>query len=391
LFAQQLESAFDHFGFGVQLVLALVRLDEAGQRFGDGHRQLTLIHTPDRTTISTPELPKQLAGENRVAARQGRSGTGTPWPHMLDACSRCLPNPLPPLPIEYAAFTSQQSLVEQEGTMTKDATDPWQSGEAYERFMGRWSRAITGNFLRWLDAPEQLHWADVGSGTGALTQGILDLAAPASVTGVEPSRAFVEFARRQVNDPRARFRVGDAASLPLPTNSADVLVSGFVLNFVPDPKAALREMLRAVRPSGVVAAVVWDYLEGMEFLRHFWTAAAQLDAAARQLDEGTRFPLCRPEPLETLFRGAGLMGVRVEAIEVETRFADFMDYWGPFLGGTGPAPGYLDALSDDRREALRAALRAQLPHDAAGAIELTARGWAVSGTVNGAVHGSIAG
>jgi SAM-dependent methyltransferase len=265
--------------------------------------------------------------------------------------------------------------------MTDNAPDPWESGEAYERFMGRWSRAIACDFLHWLAAPEHLSWADVGSGTGAFTQSILDLSSPASVMGIEPSQSFLDFARRNVIDPRARFLIGNAASLPLPKSSVDVLVSGFVLNFVLDPEDALQEMIRVVRPSGTVAAVVWDYLDGMEFLRHFWTAAAQLDPDARHLDEGTRFPICRPEPLRNLFATAGLVEVRIEAIEVETHFAGFMDYWKPFLGGTGPAPGYLNALSKDRQEALRVSLEKRLPTDSDGTIVLTARGWGVAGNV----------
>lgn len=263
--------------------------------------------------------------------------------------------------------------------MTEPAIDPWESGEAYERFMGRWSRRIAGAFLSWLSAPKRADWADIGSGTGALSHSILEIASPTRVTGIEPSGGFVQFARRRVTDPRVRFVEGSASALPLETEAVDVLVSGFVLNFLPNPEAGLREMRRVVRTGGTVAAVVWDYLEGMEFLRHFWSAAGQLDPQARPLDEGARFPLCRPDPLRNLFVGAGLNGVRVEAIEVDTRFEDFWDYWQPFLGGTGPAPGYLASLSAERREALRSLLEQRLPVDADGAIRLTARAWGVAG------------
>lgn len=265
--------------------------------------------------------------------------------------------------------------------MTGSAIDPWTSGAAYERFMGRWSRRMGHRFLRWLDAPPRRSWADVGSGTGALVQGILDLASPTLVTGVEPAPAFLEFARRRVVDPRVRFVAGGADALPLDSGSVDILVSGFVLNFVPDPEAGLREMARAVRPGGTVAAVVWDYREGMGFLRQFWTAAGQLDRQAGPLDEGVRFPLCRPEPLRSLFASRGLVDVRVEAVEIDTVFAGFMDYWQPFLGGTGPAPGYLASLSDERRERLRSLLERRLPAGPDGTISLTARAWGVAGTV----------
>jgi hypothetical protein len=73
--------------------------------------------------------------------------------------------------------------------------------------------------------------------------------------------------------------------------------------------------------------------------------------------------------------------VRVHAIEIPTVFTDFDDYWSPFLGGVGPAPGYVMSLPDEQRRALRDALRASLPTEADGRVRLTARAWAVRGTV----------
>jgi hypothetical protein len=129
----------------------------------------------------------------------------------------------------------------------------------------------------------------------------------------------------------------------------------------------------------VVAVYVWDYAEGMELIRRFWDAAS-LDPDAAPLDEARRFPLCAPAALEELWRSAGLAGVETRAIEVPTPFADFDDYWRPFLGGQGPAPGYVMSLDGDRRKALRERLRAELPTSADGRIRLTARAWAVRGT-----------
>jgi SAM-dependent methyltransferase len=259
--------------------------------------------------------------------------------------------------------------------------DPWQGSEAYERFMGRWSAAICHPFVERLAAPPGLRWADLGCGTGALTRAVLALAEPTEVTGIEPSPAFRAFARRAIDDPRAHVVAGDAATLPLARDGVDVLVSAFVLNFVPDPEIALRAASNVVAPGGTVAMMVWDYRDGMAFLRRFWDAAVERDPAAADLDEGRRFPLCRPEPLRALFSAAGLDSVTVEAIEITTRFADFDDYWQPFLGGTGPAPGYLASRSDDQREALRSLLERRLTPEPDGTIPLTARAWAAVGRV----------
>jgi SAM-dependent methyltransferase len=257
----------------------------------------------------------------------------------------------------------------------------WAAGEAYEPYVGRWSRRVAAEFLAWLGLPEGGRWLDVGCGTGALAGAILARCAPAAVTGIDPSEAFLAHARRQVTDPRAAFHRGDAQALPVGDAAFDAAVSGLVLNFVPDQAQAAREMRRAVRPGGTVAAYVWDYAEGMQMMRRFWDAAAALDpAGAGGKDEALRFGLCRPGPLRALFEGAGLDGVEVRAIEVPTVFRDFDDYWTPFLAGGAPAPAYCLSLEEDRRAALRERLRASLPTAPDGGIPLTARAWAVRGT-----------
>jgi SAM-dependent methyltransferase len=255
--------------------------------------------------------------------------------------------------------------------------DRWEAGSRYEPFVGRWSRLVAQQFVPWLKVAPGSAWLDVGCGTGALAAAALEVAEPVSVAGIDPSAGFVEHARRQV--PGADFEVGDAQALAFPAASFDAVVSALVLNFVPDPALAASEMWRVARPGGRVAAYVWDYGEGMQMLRSFWDAAVALDPGAADLDEGPRFPLCRPGPLRELWEAAGLRGVEVRALEVPTRFRDFDDYWEPFLGGQGPAPGYCLAQPADRREALRERLRRALPAAAGGAIELTARAWAVMG------------
>jgi SAM-dependent methyltransferase len=158
-----------------------------------------------------------------------------------------------------------------------------------------------------------------------------------------------------------------------------VVISGLVLNFVPDAAAAVAEMVRVVRPGGTVAAYVWDYAGQMQLMRYFWDSAVALNPAARDLDEGRRFPLCQPGPLAALFRMAGLAHVQTCAVEVPTIFRDFADYWSPFLGGQFPAPDYAMSLDEAQRGALRDHLRTHLPIAADGSIALVARAWAVRG------------
>ena len=261
--------------------------------------------------------------------------------------------------------------------------DRWETGNLYEPYVGRWSRLVARELLAWLQASPNLDWLDVGCGTGALTETILRQAEPRSVQGIDPAAEFIEHARAHITDPRATFEVGDAQSLPVESPRFGAAVSGLVLNFVQKPLLAAREMARAVRPGGVVAAYVWDYAGKMELMRYFWDAAVALDPAASEADEGVRFPLCKPDALIYLFTQAGLREVQGRPIDARTKFRDFDDYWAPFLGGQAPAPAYAMSLSEERRAALRERIRAALPIARDGSIELIARAWAVRGRTGG--------
>jgi SAM-dependent methyltransferase len=256
----------------------------------------------------------------------------------------------------------------------------WASGDAYEPYVGRWSRLVARRFVDWLDLPEGWAWLDVGCGTGALSDTIAARASPRFVLGIDPSDAFVSYATARVPAP-VEFAVGQAEELPVSDRSFEAVVSGLVLNFLPDPGRGLSEMVRAAAPGGVVAAYVWDYAGRMQLMRHFWDAAIELDDAAAALDEGARFPICSPEPLLSLARDAPLVDAEVSPIEVETVFKDFDDYWSPFLGSHAPAPDYAMSLEEEARARLRERLWSRLPIRDDGTIHLVARAWAVKGGV----------
>ncbi|HET7701852.1 MAG TPA: class I SAM-dependent methyltransferase [Candidatus Limnocylindrales bacterium] len=260
--------------------------------------------------------------------------------------------------------------------------DRWSGGDAYERYVGRWSRQVAPIFVDWLAVEPGRRWLDLGCGTGALTATILERAAPASVVGIDPSADFVEHARGGVPDRRASFAVGSAQAIPLDDANVDVAVAGLVLNFVPEPAEGLAEMVRVTAPGGIVAAYVWDYAEGMQLVRHFFDAAITLDPAATAEDEGVRFPFCRPEPLRQAFAAAGLDAVEVRAIEIATVFANFDEYWTPFLSGVGAAPAMAMRMEEGQRNAIRDRLRVTLPTEPDGSIRLSARAWAARGTVS---------
>lgn len=261
------------------------------------------------------------------------------------------------------------------------SNDVWAIGANYEPYIGRWSRFVAREFLSWLSMPPAKQWLDIGCGTGALSQIILEAALPSKVKGVDPSEGYIAFARDQVVDDRVSFTVGDAQALPFESAQFDAVVSGLVLNFLPHPDLAVNEMLRVVRPGGIVAAYVWDNADQMQLMRYFWDAAVKLDPAVINLDEGQRFQICNPQSLTKLFQVAKLNNIDACAIDVPTDFRDFDDYWKPFLGGQGPAPTYAMTLSEDHRTTLREEILANLPIATDGSIHLIARAWAIRGVL----------
>jgi SAM-dependent methyltransferase len=259
-------------------------------------------------------------------------------------------------------------------------SDNWESGDSYEKYVGRWSRRIVPAFLAWLAIPPGQRWLDVGCGTGALCAAIAENCSPAFVSGIDPSEGFLKTAQARHGD-RVAFQQGSATVIAFADSSFDVTVCGLVLNFVPDARAGLSAMARVTRPAGTIAAYVWDYSGKMELMRIFWDAAVELNPAAAKLDEGFRFPLCHPDALYTLFINAGLTSVTTTAIDIATPFASFGDYWNPFLGGNGPAPAYAMSLDEPARARLRRRIGERLPMSADGTLQLTARAWAVRGVV----------
>ncbi|MCB0533548.1 MAG: class I SAM-dependent methyltransferase [Saprospiraceae bacterium] len=260
----------------------------------------------------------------------------------------------------------------------KPTRDNWNSSTSYEYFMGRWSTRMAPVFLNWLDLPAGLDWLDLGCGTGALSEAISKNCRPASQTGVDPSPEFLEKAKTKLAG-KGSFAVGSASAIPTQDHTVDVVVSGLALNFFPDLDAALAEMQRVLKPGGTLAAYVWDYADRMDFLRIFWDTALEIDPASKALDEGVRFKICNRIELEKAFSGSGLAGVETALLDIETVFANFDNYWTPFLGGQGPAPGYLASLNPPKREAFKLAIQKKLPVEADGSIRLLARAIGVKG------------
>jgi len=257
--------------------------------------------------------------------------------------------------------------------------DKWTSGAHYDQWMGRWSRLLAQEFLKWLDIPARMKWIDVCCGSGMVTEAIVERSAPASVVGVDASAEQIRFARERRAHSNVTFKIGDATRLLFPDSSFDVAVCGLGLNYIPNPALALQEFWRVTRPDGTVAVYVWDYAQGARFLREFWDAAIGVDSEAASFDQAQRFPMCTQEGLRSLFEQAKLEEIDAHGLDVPTRFTDFDDYWEPLLTGQGSAPNYLATRDTQIRTMIRDRLSKTLSTNAQGAIEMPARAWAIRG------------
>lgn len=254
--------------------------------------------------------------------------------------------------------------------------------EAYERFMGRWSRLVAPRLVDFSGLPERGRILDVGSGTGSLAFAIAERNGRARVLGIDPSKEYVAYASsRNPFADRASFEVGDAQQLLFPDTSFDAALSLLVFNFIRDPRKALSELRRVTKPGGKISAAVWDYGAGMRMLRTFWDAVVALDPEAEKFDE-KQMPLCRAGELSALWRQGGLEDVREQSIDIKMRFESLADYWDPFLLGQGPAGSYVRRLDHDQLQTLRNEVKRRLSLSAENVpFVLPARVWSVRGTV----------
>lgn len=251
------------------------------------------------------------------------------------------------------------------------------NGAGYERYMGVWSQLAGRTFLDWLAPPSGVRWLDVGCGTGAFTELVLDRCAPSGITGVDPSEAQLVYARARLSSRGAQFELGDAVALPFDDGAFQVAVMPLVIFFVPDPAKGVAEMARVVGRGGTVAAYAWD-MDGGGF------PYAMLREELRELGfhppEPPRSDASRFDRLLELWAAAGLGDVATREIVVRRAFAGFDDYWETIA--YAPSTGkQLADLSPATRTELRRRLTARMPSpDTSGRITLSARANAVRGT-----------
>jgi ubiquinone/menaquinone biosynthesis C-methylase UbiE len=254
----------------------------------------------------------------------------------------------------------------------------YDDGAAYERMMGAWSRIAGEVFLDWLAPPPGLRWIDIGCGSGAFTELLLERCAPAEVQGIDPSEAQLSFARARSACRMAKFRRGDALALPFGEDNFDAAVMALVIFFVPDPTKGVAEMARVVRPGGTVTTYAWDMMGGGHPLE---LVHAEIRAMGFTVPLPPRSDVSGVETLQRLWVSAGLNAVDVKRITVQRTFADFEDFWTTSMMAATVSQT-ISAMSRDDAELLKARMRARLPADAGGRITHGARANAIRGRVS---------
>jgi SAM-dependent methyltransferase len=256
---------------------------------------------------------------------------------------------------------------------------------AYEQWMGRWSRRLAPSFVKFASLPESARVLDVGSGTGALSEALLEMVAGSTVVGIEPSEDYVTYSRNQYTDDRLEFYAGDALQIPFEDDSFDATLSLLILQELPDAALALKEMQRVTRPGGWIAASQWDFANGMPMLSLFWDTVLEVVEsmdAEREAADCLVVDYPNATALQGLWRDSGLIEIEIERQSIEMRFSSFEDYWTPFLSNVTPTSSYVGKLRSSQASEIECRLRSKTVLGKGDpSFCLTAHAWAVRGRV----------
>jgi ubiquinone/menaquinone biosynthesis C-methylase UbiE len=263
------------------------------------------------------------------------------------------------------------------------STFPAFDAGCYDQQMGRWSRRLAPKFIDFSEIAAAERVLDVGCGTGSLSSALVENPRIATVHGIDFASAYIEHATRSNRESRVSFQVGDACDLPFPNGWFDHSLSLLVLQFIPDPIRAVREMRRVTRSGGTVAATTWYTRGGMIIQRMFFDTASVIDPIAADWRARTcARPVSLPHGLAQLWRHAGLIDVVQDSIAIQMDYSSFEDFWTSLAGTDGPYAAYLTTLTADARSRLRGLIQsAYLDGEPDGVRSYVATAWAVRGNV----------
>jgi ubiquinone/menaquinone biosynthesis C-methylase UbiE len=253
----------------------------------------------------------------------------------------------------------------------------YSDGTAYEQMIGPWTQQVGEVFLSWLDAPKSRSWLDVGCGNGAFTEIVIERQVPSEVVGIDPSEDQLAFARARPKTRSAIFKQGDAVALPFEASRFDAAVMALVIPFVSDTNKAISEMVRVVRPGGLVASYMWDVPAGGAPNDPIFKA---IEASGFKMGLPANIEASRMPVVRQLWQDAGLQDIKTRVITVHRTFDSFDSYW-EVNTVTGAAQSTLERMAKPQQSEAKERAMAAIAKDPDGKITLTAVANAVFGRV----------
>ena len=173
-------------------------------------------------------------------------------------------------------------------------------------------------------------YLDIGTGTGDLVFEIIDQSGNVLIDGIDPAEQMLEIARdkaakRKLGD-TISFLVADALDLPMESDTYDGIVSGFCFRNIERRQKALGEMLRVLKPGGMLVILEATYPAnalvrfGYKIYRPFVPLIGKFlgggSAYTYLMDSIEDFP--RPETVTDMFSAAGFSGVQYRSLTFGT-------------------------------------------------------------------------
>jgi ubiquinone/menaquinone biosynthesis C-methylase UbiE len=245
------------------------------------------------------------------------------------------------------------------------------SGDAYDRFMGRYSRQLAARFADFAGVHPPQRAVDVGAGTGALAQELVARLGVENVAAAEPSPDYTAALRERF--PGLDVREAPGETLPWADGSFDAALGQLVVVFFNDAPQAVRELARVTRTGGVVGTVMWE-VGGVEMINALNEIRKRLDPAGFNIATEYR----DEASLRSLFDDAGLRNVETTRLEVSVDYETVDELWEPAIRVGGPGGPAVDAYTPEQLVAGRAIFEEALGNPT-GAFSLSGRAAAVRG------------
>ncbi len=256
-----------------------------------------------------------------------------------------------------------------------------QTYSQYDNFMGRWSREVATQFIKWIGPEPHLSWLDVGCGTGTLAQTVIKSCSPSLIVGTDPLKSSIEAAKLHPENKDVEFQIGDVQDLPFDQAKFDFVISGLMIKFVKDKVRAIREMKRVTRAGGMTALYDWDMDGNMNTTRHFWDAVSTIRPECIESPKARKTPMTEIGSIASLFESAGINEIKQCIISFTTQFQDLDDYWSPITKNSQNVGRFYKTMTREERETVYRQLEKTLPFNSNGSISFESRAVAIKGKI----------